>query len=53
MFDLDGKQIGVATLVELNDTQGIFYAISVRQVNKTLSALRSGTKQTGLSACPE
>ncbi len=53
MFDLDGRQIGVATLNDDESTQGIHYAISVAQVQKALPDLKSGTKQTGLSACPD
>ena len=52
MFDLDGRQIGVASLGEAGNTQGIHYAISVAQVQKALPALKSGTKQAGLTSCP-
>ena len=52
MFDLDGHQIGVASLGEGNDTQGIHYAISVAQILKVLPTLKTGGKQTGLSNCP-
>ena len=51
VFDLDGRQIGVASLGE-TDTQGIGYAISIGQVEKVLSDLKAGTKQAGLGACP-
>ena len=53
VFDLNGKQVGVATLGDSNDTQGIFYAISIDQVNKVLPDIRGGTKQAGLSSCPK
>ena len=52
MFDMDGRQIGVASLGDGNDTQGIHYAISVNQVNKVLPSMKTGTKQSGLSNCP-
>jgi S1-C subfamily serine protease/pSer/pThr/pTyr-binding forkhead associated (FHA) protein len=52
MFDLDGKQIGVASLGDDEETQGIHYAISVAQVQKVLPELKSGMKQTGLTSCP-
>jgi S1-C subfamily serine protease/pSer/pThr/pTyr-binding forkhead associated (FHA) protein len=51
MFDLDGNQIGVASLGEGNNTQGIHYAISVAQILKVLPKMKAGTKQTGLSNC--
>ena len=53
VFDLNGKQVGVATLSDGNDTQGIFYAISIDQVNKVLPDIRGGAKQAGLSSCPK
>ena len=52
VFDLNGQQIGVATLGDQKGTQGIFYAISVDQVHKILSNLRTGLQQTGLDSCP-
>jgi S1-C subfamily serine protease len=52
MFDLDGKQIGVASLGDDESTQGIHYAISVARVNKVLPSMKTGTKQSGLSNCP-
>jgi S1-C subfamily serine protease len=52
VFDLDGRQIGVATLGDSSETQGIFYAISIDHVNRVLPKLRSGSKQIGLSTCP-
>ncbi|MSO48261.1 MAG: serine protease [Thermoleophilia bacterium] len=51
VFDLKGRQIGVATLGE-SDTQGIFYAISIDQVNEVLPDLKDGKEQTGLGSCP-
>jgi S1-C subfamily serine protease len=52
VFDLDGTQIGVATLGDANDTQGIFYAISIDRVTEVLPDLTDGIKQTGLDSCP-
>ena len=51
VFDLDGRQIGVASLGE-TETQGIGYAISIGQVEKVLPDLKAGTKQAGLGSCP-
>jgi S1-C subfamily serine protease len=53
MFDLDGKQIGVASLGDDESTQGIHYAISVAQVQRALPGLKSGTRQSGLTSCPQ
>ena len=50
--DLDGKQIGVASLGDDESTQGIHYAISVAQVLEVLEGLKSGTQQSDLSGCP-
>ncbi len=52
MFNFDGEQLGVAALTDNSKTQGILYAISVRQVNKVLATMKDGTTQTGLSSCP-
>jgi S1-C subfamily serine protease len=52
IFDLNGTQVGVATLGDASDTQGIFYAISIDQVKTALPDLIDGAKQTGLNSCP-
>ena len=51
LFDLDGRQIGVATLGDASNTQGIHYAINVAQVAKVLPSLKAGTRQAGLMGC--
>lgn len=53
VFDLDGRQVGVATLGDGSDTQGIFYAISIDRVNEVLPSLIDGSTQSGLESCPE
>lgn len=52
VFDLAGTQVGVATLGDGGDTQGIFYAISIDRVKQMLPALTAGKRQTGLDSCP-
>jgi S1-C subfamily serine protease len=52
LFNLDGIQVGVNTLGDADNTQGIFYAISSVRVNEVLPDLRSGQKQSSFNSCP-
>lgn len=52
LFNLDGVQVGVNTLGDANDTQGIFYAISSVRVAEVLPSLQAGQKQSSFNSCP-